>query len=101
MEKKTTKTEKAVQMYAEKTMKAFIIHTNIKIKHPDAIILVRIGDFYETFSRDAQDVSRICGTTLTTIPTGQEQTMFPHLDLDTYLPKLIRAGKRIAICDAM
>ena len=61
---------------------------------------MRNGDFYETFSMDAQDVSRICGTTLTIIPTGQEQTMFPYHALDTYLPKLIRAGKRIAICDA-
>lgn len=80
-------------------MKAFILHTNIKIKHPDDIILVRNRDFYETFSRDAQDVSRICGTMLTTIPTGQEQTAFPFHALDTYLPKLIRAGKRIAISD--
>ena len=77
----------------------------LKAKHPDAIMLFRCGDFYETYSEDAVVASEILGITLTTRANGQgksvEMAGFPHHALDTYLPKLIRAGKRVAICDQL
>jgi len=77
----------------------------IKTKHPDAILLFRVGDFYETFSQDAIDASEILGITLTRRANGAAQFVelagFPHHALDTYLPKLVRAGKRVAICDQL
>lgn len=77
----------------------------IKSKHPDAILLFRVGDFYETFSQDAIDASEILGITLTRRANGAAQFVelagFPHHALDTYLPKLVRAGKRVAICDQL
>ncbi len=83
-------------------MKQFI---EIKKKHPDAILLFRVGDFYETFSDDAIVASEILGITLTRRANGAAQFVelagFPHHALDTYLPKLVRAGKRVAICDQL
>ena len=77
----------------------------LKAKHPDAIMLFRCGDFYETYSEDAVVASEILGITLTKRANGQgksvEMAGFPHHALDTYLPKLIRAGKRVAICDQL
>ncbi|SJL32739.1 DNA mismatch repair protein MutS [Porphyromonas gingivalis] len=77
----------------------------IKQKHPDAILLFRVGDFYETFSEDAIVASEILGITLTRRANGAAQFVelagFPHHALDTYLPKLVRAGKRVAICDQL
>lgn len=77
----------------------------LKAKHPDAIMLFRCGDFYETYSEDAVTASEILGITLTKRANGQGKTVemagFPHHALDTYLPKLIRAGRRIAICDQL
>ncbi len=77
----------------------------IKEKHPDAILLFRVGDFYETFSDDAIAASEILGITLTRRANGTAQFVelagFPHHALDTYLPKLVRAGKRVAICDQL
>ncbi|MDR1090478.1 MAG: DNA mismatch repair protein MutS [Prevotella sp.] len=77
----------------------------IKSKHPDAILLFRVGDFYETFSQDAIDAAEILGITLTRRGNGTAQFVelagFPHHALDTYLPKLVRAGKRVAICDQL
>ncbi len=77
----------------------------LKAKHPDAIMLFRCGDFYETYSEDAVVASEILGITLTKRDNGQgksvEMAGFPHHALDTYLPKLIRAGKRVAICDQL
>lgn len=77
----------------------------IKSKHPDAILLFRVGDFYETFSQDAIDTAAIVGITLTRRANGAAQFVelagFPHHALDTYLPKLVRAGKRVAICDQL
>jgi len=77
----------------------------IKSKHPDAILLFRVGDFYETFSTDAIDAAEILGITLTRRANGAAQFVelagFPHHALDTYLPKLVRAGKRVAICDQL
>ena len=77
----------------------------IKAKHPDAVLLFRCGDFYETFLQDAVDASEILGITLTRRANGSAKTVelagFPHHALDTYLPKLVRAGKRVAICDQL
>jgi DNA mismatch repair protein MutS len=80
-------------------------YLEIKSKHPDAILLFRVGDFYETFSKDAIAASEILGITLTRRANGTAQFVelagFPHHALDTYLPKLVRAGKRVAICDQL
>ena len=77
----------------------------LKAKHPDAVMLFRCGDFYETYSTDAVLASEILGITLTKRANGKGKTIemagFPHHALDTYLPKLIRAGKRVAICDQL
>ncbi|MCH5247853.1 MAG: DNA mismatch repair protein MutS [Muribaculaceae bacterium] len=77
----------------------------MKAKHPDAILLFRVGDFYETFSQDAITASEILGITLTKRANGYAATVelagFPHHALDTYLPKLVRAGKRVAICEQL
>lgn len=78
---------------------------SIKRKHPDAILLFRVGDFYETFGDDAIKASEILGITLTRRANGAaayvELAGFPHHALDTYLPKLVRAGQRVAICDQL
>ena len=78
---------------------------DLKKKHPDAVLLFRCGDFYETYCEDAVIASRILGITLTKrnngYNKGDEMAGFPHHALDTYLPKLIRAGKRVAICDQL
>ena len=78
---------------------------DLKAKHPDALMLFRCGDFYETYSEDAVTASQILGITLTKRANGQGKTVemagFPHHALDTYLPKLIRAGRRVAICDQL
>ena len=77
----------------------------LKEKHPDAVMLFRCGDFYETYSEDAITAANILGITLTKRANGQakhvEMAGFPFHALDTYLPKLIRAGKRVAICDQL
>ncbi|MDY4410792.1 MAG: DNA mismatch repair protein MutS [Prevotella sp.] len=78
---------------------------SLKAKHPDALMLFRCGDFYETYCDDAVEAARILGITLTRrnngASAGAEMAGFPHHALDTYLPKLIRAGKRVAICDQL
>ena len=83
-------------------MKQFL---DLKAKHPDAVMLFRCGDFYETYSTDAIVAAEILGITLTKRANGKEKTIemagFPYHALDTYLPKLIRAGKRVAICDQL
>ena len=90
METTTTKTEnKMVKMFNE-----------LKAKHPDAVILFRVGDFYESYLEDAKKLSEVLGLTLTRqAKTKMDLTGFPSHALDTYLPKLIRAGLRVAICD--
>ena len=70
----------------------------LKEKHPTYILLCRCGDFYETYENDAQDCASILGITLTK-SHGLRLASFPHHAIDTYLPKLIRAGKRVAICE--
>ncbi len=79
---------------------------SMKAQHPDALMLFRCGDFYETYAEDAIEAARILGITLTRRNNGgssgsTEMAGFPHHALDTYLPKLIRAGKRVAICDQL
>ncbi|MBQ9284942.1 MAG: DNA mismatch repair protein MutS [Bacteroidaceae bacterium] len=79
---------------------------DLKSKHPDAILLFRCGDFYETYAQDAIEAADILGITLTKRNNGREgestaMAGFPHHALDTYLPKLVRAGRRVAICDQL
>ena len=79
------------------TLKQF---KELKKKHPDAILLFRIGDFYECFAEDAEAVSEILNLTLIKRPDGKKEIYlagFPHHALDTYLPKLVRAGKRVVL----
>ena len=77
----------------------------IKAKHPDAILLYRVGDFYESYADDAKAVAEVCGITLTHRSDVQDitewQAAFPAHALDSYLPVLVRSGKRVAICDAL
>ncbi len=77
----------------------------VKAKHPDAVLLFRVGDFYETFGEDAIRASRILGITLTKRANGAASSVelagFPHHALDNYLPKLVRAGERVAICEQL
>ena len=80
-------------------------YNEIKAKHPDAIVLFRMGDFFETFGADAIKASAILGITLTRRANGAASTVelagFPHHAIDTYLPKLVRAGERVAICEQL
>src|SRR5678815_146468 len=77
----------------------------IKAKYPDALLLFRVGDFYETFGEDAVRTAAVLGIVLTRRANGKgtfiELAGFPHHSLDTYLPKLVRAGHRVAICDQL
>lgn len=100
-------TEKAeeVKVQLSPMLKQFY---ELKAKHPDAVLLFRCGDFYETYGIDAEETSKILGITLTKSAKLKENdgkwlrmAGFPHHALDTYLPKLIRAGKRVAICDQL
>jgi len=80
-------------------------YNTIKAKYPDALLLFRVGDFYETFGEDAIKASSILGIVLTRRANGSaayiELAGFPHHSLDTYLPKLVKAGYRVAICDQL
>src|SRR4030043_410762 len=80
-------------------------YAGIKAKHPDAILLFRVGDFYETFGEDAVRASEILGITLTKRANGAASFVdlagFPYHALDTYLPRLVRAGQRVAICEQL
>ncbi len=80
-------------------------YNQIKTRHPQALLLFRVGDFYETFGEDAIKASRILGITLTKRKNGVAATIelagFPHHSIDNYLPKLVRAGQRVAICDQL
>ncbi len=92
-----TKARKATPLMAQ--------YDAIKARHPDAILLFRVGDFYETFGADAVQAARVLGITLTKRANGAashvELAGFPHHSLDTYLPRLVRAGLRVAICDQL
>ena len=80
-------------------------YNSIKAKHPTALLLFRVGDFYETFGEDAIKASRILGITLTKRANGSasfiELAGFPHHSVETYLPKLVRAGQKVAVCDQL
>lgn len=80
-------------------------YNRIKAKYPDAILLFRVGDFYETFSQDAVVTSKVLGIVLTKRANGSashiELAGFPYHALDAYLPKLVRAGYRVAICEQL
>ena len=80
-------------------------YNQIKARHPEALLLFRVGDFYETFGEDAIKTSKILGIILTKRGAGSSSEIelagFPHHSLDTYLPKLVRAGQRVAICDQL
>src|SRR6476660_1152157 len=82
-----------------------IQYNEVKGKYPDAILLFRVGDFYETFGEDAIKASKILGITLTKRGNGSPSEValagLPHHSLDTYLPRLVRAGQRVAICDQL
>lgn len=90
-----------------KVIETFLMkqYREMKAKYPDAILLFRVGDFYEIFSDDAIMASEILGITLTgrynERVSSVELTGFPHHALDYYLPKLVRAGKRVAICEQL
>lgn len=80
-------------------------YNSIKAKYPDALLLFRVGDFYETFGKDAIKSAAILNIVLTKRGNGSEQETalagFPHHSLNTYLPKLVKAGERVAICDQL
>jgi DNA mismatch repair ATPase MutS len=98
-ERKTTRKEKG-----EKTPTLSEQYKSLKEKHPDAMLLFRSGDFYHTLNEDAKKASDILGITLTkprAKSQGEFMASFPYHALDTYLPKLIRAGERVAICDQL
>ena len=111
-EEKTSKVEEEMPTPKEETkvelspmLKQFY---ELKAKHLDAILLFRCGDFYETYGEDAEEISKILGITLTKSIKQKDKdgkplalAGFPHHALDTYLPKLIKAGKRVAICDQL
>ncbi len=97
-------TEKSIEKKSATTplMKQYAA---VKSQHPDAIVLFRMGDFYETFGQDAIKTSGILGITLTKRANGGAADMelagFPHHSIETYLPKLVRAGERVAICEQL
>ena len=100
--KETPKVEKKSNLTNTPLMQQY---QEMKKKHPDAILLFRVGDFYEIFGKDAVEASEVLGITLTRRANGRDKYIelagFPHHALDTYLPKLVRAGKRVAICEQL
>lgn len=94
--------EKAEPVAATPLMRQY---KEMKKKHPDAILLFRVGDFYEIFGEDAITASDVLGITLTRRANGKKSSIelagFPHHALDSYLPKLVRAGHRVAICEQL
>lgn len=101
-----TKAYTSIVVAKEKTESSLMAqYAAIKAKHPDAILLFRVGDFYETFAEDAIKASQILGITLTSRNNGYaakvELAGIPYHALDTYLPKLVRAGMRVAVCDQL
>ena len=100
--KETPKAEKKPSLTNTPLMQQY---QEMKKKHPDAILMFRVGDFYEIFGKDAVEASEVLGITLTRRANGRENYIelagFPHHALDTYLPKLVRAGKRVAICEQL
>lgn len=104
-QKEETKKTEEVKDELSPILKQFY---ELKAKHPDAILLFRCGDFYETYWEDAEEVFKILGITLTKNTKRKDKdgkplvlAGFPYYAIDTYLPKLIKAGKRVAICDQL
>ena len=94
----------AAQSKSKKVTPLMQQYNSIKTKHPDALLLFRVGDFYETFGEDAIKAAQILDIVLTQRNNGGDQTPlagFPHHSLNTYLPKLVKAGQRVAICDQL
>ncbi len=86
----------------ERQQKRMATYHSLKEKHPDAVILMRCGDFYEMMDKDAEVGAKVLGITVTKHnDTGDKIAAFPYHALDVYLPKLIRAGHRVAICDGL
>ena len=102
VKEKTPKVEKQSSLTNTPLMQQY---QEMKKKHPDAILLFRVGDFYEIFGKDAVEASETLGITLTRRANGRDKYIelagFPHHALDTYLPKLVRAGHRVAICEQL
>ena len=100
-EKKTQAEQEQAKQGEKKDASIYRQWKSIKDKHPDAVLLFRVGDFYKMYNDDARKGANILGITLNKQNGGsmREYAMFPHHALDTYLPKLIRAGERVAICD--
>jgi DNA mismatch repair protein MutS len=94
-----------VKVKAKKVTPLMLQYNNIKTKYPDALLLFRVGDFYETFGEDAKKAAKILGIVLTKRGAGSDSETalagFPHHSLNTYLPKLVKAGLRVAICDQL
>src|SRR5210317_1336141 len=92
-------------MYVNKVTPLMKQYNTIKAKYPDAMLLFRVGDFYETFGEDAKRAAQVLGIILTKRGAGSESETalagFPHHSLNTYLPKLVKAGMRVAICDQL
>ena len=89
---------------SQKTSPLMQQYNGIKARYPDALLLFRVGDFYETFGQDAIKAAGILGIVLTKRNNGSDQTElagFPHHSLQTYLPKLVQSGLRVAICDQL
>ena len=101
----TPKEKPLAQKIEQKNEPLLKQYREMKKKHPDAILLFRVGDFYEIFGRDAMQASEVLGITLTRRQNGVDSRIelagFPHHALDTYLPKLVRAGHRVAICEQL
>lgn len=101
----TPKEKPIVQKIEQKNEPLLKQYREMKKKHPDAILLFRVGDFYEIFGKDAVQASEVLGITLTRRQSGVDSRIelagFPHHALDTYLPKLVRAGHRVAICEQL
>lgn len=101
----TPKQKPLAEMIEQKNEPLLKQYQEMKKKHPDAILMFRVGDFYEIFGKDAIEASEILGITLTRRMNGLDNRIelagFPHHALDTYLPKLVRAGKRVAICEQL
>ncbi|MCA6367649.1 MAG: hypothetical protein IM631_12940 [Cytophagales bacterium] len=76
-------------------------YDNIKARYQDALILFRVGDFYEAFDQDAVTLSEVCGTILTQRPDQTQLSGFPSLSVDCYLPLLVKSGKRVAVVDPL
>lgn len=102
--KEELKAEEKPKRKARKNTSITKQYDEMKKKHPDAVILFRVGDFYEVFEDDAVKASDILGITLTSRKEGKtihKLAGFPYQSLDTYLPKLVRAGERVAICEQL